>query len=328
MGRRWPCAATSSGYLRPIVKLTGAVGNSDGLTLRGGLSRPPLTGGRHDDRRLATPAPAAPRAAPGRSFGLGRLQRPRGADRDRFARADHPLHERVVAEEDVARAMLRPALLEAHRSGVDEPLQDRVEVIALGAGEQLRHERGVRPIALLGTVGDGLGEVEQQDHRRAGAPAVLDERMALLQPAHRDLPPLATDLLGDDRAALLGDREERLEPRAALTATLHDAGLVRARKRIEHGLDDGDAPLVLAEHGVDAAQQSHELEDRLGDERRTEVQLEVLLPLRPRASDAPREQVALRDAGVDERLEGLASLALALGDDARDELVARHSAVA
>ena len=101
----------------------------------------------------------------------------------------------------------------------------------------------------------------------SGLTCVHDERVAFGEPAHRDLPAFAFDLLGLDRAALLGDVKEGLEKEAPLRASAGETtGLIGARQRIEDGLDRRDAPGVLARHRVDAAQHPHQVKDRLGDE--------------------------------------------------------------
>ena len=109
--------------------------------------------------------------------------------------------------------------------------------------------------------------------------------MTGLQPAHRDLAAFAADLLGDHGATLFGDREQRLEQRAPLSATLDHAGLVGARQRIENGFDDRDAPLLLAQDRVHASQQTHQLEDGLRHQRRAVIQQQLLLALGTRAAD-------------------------------------------
>ena len=83
---------------------------------------------------------------------------------------------------------------------------------------------------------------------------VHDEGMAFGEPAHRDLPAVALDLLGLYRATLLGDAEECLEKKTSLrAATREAAGLIGARERIQDRLDRGDAARVLARDRIDAA---------------------------------------------------------------------------
>src|SRR5256885_395009 len=93
------------------------------------------------------------------------------------------------------------------------------------------------------------------DDRCRGLTRVHDERVAFGEPAHRDLPAVAFDLLGLYRAALLGDAEERLEKKTALrAATCEAAGLIGSRERIQDRLDRRNAARVLARDRVDAAE--------------------------------------------------------------------------
>src|SRR5207244_11686160 len=130
------------------------------------------------------------------------------------------------------------------------------------------------------------------------------ERVPLDEPAHRDLPAFALDLLGRDRAALLGDVEERLEQQAALGSSAREpAWLIGAGERVENRLDRRDAPGVLARDRVDPAPRAHEMEESLGDERRGHVRRDELIALGARAARELRDHVALLDARVDALLE-------------------------
>ena len=149
--------------------------------------------------------------------------------------------------------------------------------------------------------------------------------MTLAEPAHRDLPALALDLLRLDRAALLGDIEERFEQQPPLrSAAREPARLVGTRQRIKDCLDRRDAPRVLARDRVDAAQHPHQVEERLGHERRRHVRGQHLLGLRPGATLELREDRALVDARVDPLLEHAGGFLLGERHDARDEVAARH----
>jgi adenylosuccinate synthase len=68
-------------------------------------------------------------------------------------------------------------------------------------------------------------------------PRVLDERMPVREPTHRDLFAVALDRFAGDRAPLLGDVVEGLQEHAPLRAAAREApGLVRAGQRVEHRL--------------------------------------------------------------------------------------------
>ena len=72
------------------------------------------------------------------------------------------------------------------------------------------------------------------DDRGRGLARVHDEWVALGEPAHRDLPAVALDLLRLNGATLLGDAEKRLEKKTALRAAAGEtAGLIGARERID-----------------------------------------------------------------------------------------------
>ena len=165
------------------------------------------------------------------------------------------------------------------------------------------------------------------DDRGRGLARVHDEWVALGEPAHRDLPAVALDLLRLNGATLLGDTEKRLEKKTALRAAAGEtAGLIGARERIEDGLDRRDASRVLARHRVDAAQHSDQMEERLSDERRGHIRREHLLGLRASASLELRDDGALLDPGVEALLEDARCFLLRKRDHARDEVAARHRA--
>ena len=165
------------------------------------------------------------------------------------------------------------------------------------------------------------------DDRSRGLARVDDERVAFGEPAHGDLTALALDLLGLDRASLLGDVEESLEEQAPLRPSAREAArLIRSRERVEDGLDRRDAARVLARHGVDPAQHPDQVEDCFRDERRGHVRSEHLLGLRAGASFELREDGALIDARVDALLEDARCFLLRQRNHARDEVAARHRA--
>ncbi len=212
-----------------------------------------------------------------------------------------------------------------HDAGHHRPLEVRLEGVAIDAGQELREERGIHPSRRVTLRLRRVDEVEEVDDRRGWPARVRDERVLLGEPAHRDLPAVAHDLLGHDRAALLRDAEERLEEHAPLRAAAGEpAGLIGARERVEDRFDGGDPPRVLPRHVVDAPQDAHEVEERLADERRPEVGVDDVAPLRAAAPGRLRHDVNLRDAGVDALLELARRLGLGKRDDRADDVRPPH----
>ncbi|HAL25375.1 MAG TPA: hypothetical protein DCP25_01340 [Chloroflexi bacterium] len=228
------------------------------------------------------------------------------------------------------RAIDRVAGLAAMLFGLHEPDLDRathvrLEGIALDAREQLAEQRGVHPVGLVIACSRVAHEVEQVDDPSARLPGVSHERMPFGQPAHCHVAAVARDLFRGDRAALLGDVEERLEEDASLRASLREpTGLVGARQGIEHGLDRWDAAGVLAGDRVDAPEHADQMEQRLGHERVTELEREQLLVLEPGAGGLLGVDVVLCDAEVDPLVEDAGCFLVRERYDASHEVAARH----
>src|SRR5260221_2151543 len=190
--------------------------------------------------------------------------------------AEHRARFRMVAVHD--EPGLAAMLLGLHQRDLDRALDVGFERVALDAREQLAEERGVDPLGLVVPRAGAVYEVEEVHDRRALRARVADQRMAVIEPAHRDVTAVAADLLRCDGAALLGDVEQRLQEYSALGLALGDAaGLVGARERIEDGLDRRDAAGVLARHRVDPPQHPNEGGERLRHERVVALHREELL---------------------------------------------------
>src|SRR2546428_137292 len=295
----------------------------------------------------ASPAPAARAAARAllrRDRGgcarlrLARRRRRRqgreGGRRERGDRSPGPPVETVELAEDRAGLLvlriddvagLLAVLLGAHDATLDRTADVGLEVVALDARQELGEECRVHPVDTFALGLRRRDEVEEVDDRGGGLSRVHDERMVLDEPAHRDLTALAVDLLRRDGAALLGDVEERFEQKPPLRAPASEAArLVGPRERIEESLYRRDPPGVPARHRVDAAQDAHEVEERLGDERRRHVRREQLLCLGAGSPLGLREDRSLFDARVDTLLEDARGLLLRERNDRVDEVRARH----
>src|SRR5207249_9959155 len=75
---------------------------------------------------------------------------------------------------------------------------------------------------------------------------------------------------------------------------------------------------------IDAPQDAHEMEQRLRDERVTELEREELLVLEPRARRLVGLDVVLRDAEVDALVEHARGFLVRERDDAPHEVASRH----
>ena len=113
-------------------------------------------------------------------------------------------------------ARLLPMLFRTHDCALDRAPHRGFERVPFDARQELGEERLVHPVDALTLPAGRSDEVEEVDDRCRRLSRVDDERMTFAEPAHRDLPALALDLLRLDRATLLGDVEERFKEQSPL----------------------------------------------------------------------------------------------------------------
>src|SRR3982074_1896697 len=103
---------------------------------------------------------------------------------------EHP-HLGMLALDDEA-GLVAVALC-LHQAALDGGADARLERVALDAREELGEERLVHPVDALAVGLRAADEVEEVDDAGRLVPRVLDERVLVREPAHRDLFAVALD---------------------------------------------------------------------------------------------------------------------------------------